>query len=180
MVAVTVELTGVERDRMEAFCAALESDEYQQARGVLRRLGPIPNAGFCCLGVMCEVAILLGAQIETRPSTQDVLGKNHIQYRFLDVMSPQQVDEGNYGWEGGQLPIGLGRWFGVESGQDPTIIGPDGFSRGAVYYNDELRWNFKQIAAGFRYTYLGTPYPPEAATWPRRPVLREGRSGDVE
>ncbi len=45
--------------------AALRSGEYEQTRGALAIVDG-PNAGFCCLGVMCEEAIKDGVEVKTR------------------------------------------------------------------------------------------------------------------
>ena len=57
--AVVTERAGVHEGRVRVLVAALRSGRYAQTTGVLQRLEEYNKkpAGFCCLGVACEVAI---------------------------------------------------------------------------------------------------------------------------
>ena len=44
----------------ERWAAALESGEYQQGRGALVRKSATGNLSYCCLGVLCELAVADG------------------------------------------------------------------------------------------------------------------------
>ncbi|WP_353707263.1 hypothetical protein ABRQ22_14750 [Cellulosimicrobium sp. ES-005] len=54
-----------------AWLEALRSGEYTQTRGVLERTvgeGPSLPVGFCCLGVLCKVAVDAGAAVREASS----------------------------------------------------------------------------------------------------------------
>lgn len=56
-------------DIAEKWAAKLESGEYPQTTGTLRRRTADPGTppvGLCCLGVLCELAIEEGLDIEVR------------------------------------------------------------------------------------------------------------------
>ena len=48
------------QENKERWAAALESGEYQQGRGALVRKSAMGNLSYCCLGVLCELAVADG------------------------------------------------------------------------------------------------------------------------
>lgn len=60
----------MKKEVADLWIAALESGEYDQARGTLQQIeesrtgDEIYPKGFCCLGVLCEVAIKNGLNVE--------------------------------------------------------------------------------------------------------------------
>jgi hypothetical protein len=91
--------------------AALRSGEYQQARGALKRAITVDEegnqvVGHCCLGVLCEVAITEGLDIETRK------GSFVPTYRF----------DG----ESALLPHTIAEWAGLGPIASPSIHTDDG------------------------------------------------------
>ena len=73
--------------------ARLRSGEYLQGKGALRKRGEEQDF-FCCLGVLCEIAVEDGkAHLSKQP---EVGGWNY-----------------NYNEEGGLLPIELHTWSGI-------------------------------------------------------------------
>lgn len=100
--------------------AALRSGEYAQTKGRLR-----DGSGYCCLGVLCEVAVKEG-----------VIGK------------PTQGADGNFRYpgghrgrpEGGVLPRAVQEWAGLDS-DNPVV---DGYT--LVWLNDFEGWDFEQLA----------------------------------
>lgn len=97
---------------------ALRSDDYRQGRGLLARRD---DAGwtFCCLGVLCELAVADG--VVTR-ATACSCGSAH-----------NHVDEADRHWYAGcdtQLPAAVARWAGLSSA-NPVVDGVD-----LATYND--------------------------------------------
>lgn len=90
-------------DIKSRWTTALRSGEYPQTRGALRRTsehhGQPP--GFCCLGVLCELAVADGIVIRT---SSDVPGLA----TYSGDTSPQQ-------WS--VLPLEVVRWAGLPDSQ---------------------------------------------------------------
>lgn len=153
----------VKRERIKAFCVELENPDRVQARGYLmadlRTPAEIaaempPKWGQCCLGVGCDVF--------ARDS------KTKITWDELPALVSRPARKRMFGTTSSSwtsLIHEVQEWFGFASG-NPIIVGPDGHVVTAIHFNDEARWNFGQIAAGFRHTYLGVPYPQGADQWP--------------
>jgi hypothetical protein len=96
---------------------ALRSGRYSQTTQVLRN-----RYGFCCLGVLCDLAVAAG------------------------VISPPYIDElgiREYGREHKyeELPIEVQEWAGLTSG-DPVLIE----NQTCTTANDRLRLSFNEIA----------------------------------
>lgn len=73
----------------------LRSGDYQQGKGALRRRGKGRDL-FCCLGVLCEIAVEDGqVHLLEQP---EVVGGNYI-----------------YNEDAGVLPMGLEAWSGITS-----------------------------------------------------------------
>lgn len=109
---------------------ALRSGEYVQGRNSL-----LKDNTYCCLGVACEV----------------YLRGNPGGISF-------EVDEdgrGHYDNYSGFLPPKVMEWLGVDD-DSPEVT--DQFAntsrRSAIYINDNLRWDFNQIADGLEGLYL--------------------------
>jgi hypothetical protein len=107
----------------EKWVAALRSGRYEQAHGKLRAAWG-EKEGYCCLGVLCEVAIEEGLEVRTMTYTEDVWaeGVNH-----EGVVTRYSTE--NWGtvpqdpvWEGAYLPLGVMQWAGL-SEPDPTVRG---------------------------------------------------------
>lgn len=103
------------------WAAALRSGEYPQAQGVLRRLTDNhgKKAGYCCLGVLCEIAD--GAGIGG--GREDANGE-FMTYDGSDTSLPESVIE----------------WAGLGS-PDPVIAGNE-----LSVWNDRERKTFAEIA----------------------------------
>jgi hypothetical protein len=78
--------------------AKLRSGDYLQGKGALRKRGEERDL-FCCLGVLCEIAVEDGEVV--RSETPEVIGWN---YRYAE--------------EGALLPIELEGWSGIASYDD--------------------------------------------------------------
>lgn len=120
---------------IEEWVEALESGEYEQGRAALRVPGRFAgNADrYCCLGVLCEIAVKHG--VTTRTSNDSGYWDSTLE-----------------GYVNNVLPTDVVAWAGVGS-MDPII---DTHQHGAAYYNDAKRWNFNQIAQAIRKTFLTT------------------------
>lgn len=104
------------------WCAALRSGAYQQTTGVLHRTqanGDRP-AGFCCLGVLCELAVKAGVITKQ----DDDQGCGYIMYGDSDTMLPEAVQD----------------WAGLAE-YDPEVAGND-----LTIWNDSRRKTFAEIA----------------------------------
>lgn len=117
-----LEMNAAIRDQ---WVAALESGEYKQGKGALAEVGEEGKIRYCCLGVLCDLAVKAG-----------VVEVNESPYGHL-----------NYGREsGGVLPDSVSEWAGlVVDGnplEDPMV---DGAFLSA--YNDDLEYTFAEIAA---------------------------------
>lgn len=102
----------MKRALKEAWVTALRSDEFPQARGLLHRLydeNGNEAEGFCCLGVLCEVAIREGLTVE-----KDDIG-DRIEYRN------SAADYYDY-WSDGDLNIDLIELFGLEHDAQTVLI----------------------------------------------------------
>lgn len=102
--------------------AALRSGEYKQGYGALHCGSDDPkvDGGFCCLGVLCEVAVKEG-----------VIDAGFQAYSWSNFQYGSR--------EGGILPESVCRWA------DVTAV-PDIHDGPATHWNDTVRFNFEQIA----------------------------------
>lgn len=114
--------------------AALRSGQYEQGRKVLRQSREDGTYENCCLGVLCELAEAEGV-----------------------TESAYDAEEGawTYDGEAAYLPPRVAEWAGLplvegypEVGRNwslPRVMTPLG-EETLVALNDDLRWNFAQIA----------------------------------
>ncbi len=106
--------------------AALRSGDYKQCTGLLTD----GNCGFCCLGVLCDVAVKEGV-----------------------IPAPSKANNGliHYGDDieksVATLPRTVINWAGLRDLSAPPIAKDhNGGVIHAVSANDGLRWSFEQIA----------------------------------
>lgn len=131
----------VNKANMRLVVAALRSGKYPQGRGALKQLtidGTV--LGYCCLGVMCEVAAEHGVAIETA-----LLPVN-------DAIKKVSFDGGTAFLRGNVI-----EWLGVghngELDRDLFIGKDDDGEISAAFANDELGWGFLRIAASMEEYY---------------------------
>lgn len=139
----------VNKDRLKLGLEALRSGEYIQGQ---RALAPIVTTSdgreeqrFCCLGVLCEVAIKNG--LDTVESVEAILQKG---YRNVeDEGSDESVTYSI-------LPQEVRDWYGFSTSVPAVnVIEQRGVSSYEVtHLNDISGWSFDQIANGFAKTYL--------------------------
>lgn len=117
---------------------ALESGEYKQGRGALCSVTETGETFYCCLGVLCELAISQGLPVN-KELTED--GRH---YRF----------DGS----GGRLPRSVFEWADtkpwLDHEEDPEgLVGVDNpmlGERSAITLNDADHATFEDIAAAIR------------------------------
>lgn len=115
------------KENIRKWVNALRSGEYKQTVGYLHN-----DKGYCCLGVLCDVAIKNGLDLEEYPT--------------LDDDSKPCI---GYGDSWSQLPREAVDWAGLEC---PNPFLNDDYD--AVSLNDDLRKNFNQIADLIEKKYL--------------------------
>lgn len=140
---------------IQKWVTALESGDYQQTKGKLHReeSNGINKPGYCCLGVLCEIAVQEGivSVIETRDG-----------YDFYGA-------DGRTGHED-DLPIEVQTWAGLND-PSPEVeyeMTPDEFDSADMSegfdspvrtdslaeLNDEFEYDFKRIAGIIRDNFL--------------------------
>jgi len=89
---------------------ALRSGKYRQTRNTLRR-----GDSFCCLGVLCDVAVKSGLDLNISSTPQNGLDLDD------DVFY-------SYDHESGTLPLRVQEWAGLDAA-NPTLR--------SIYYDDD-------------------------------------------
>lgn len=125
---------------IEKWVEALESGEYAQGRKVLAKLDESGNTTFCCLGVLCDLANKAGVIPDPITAGDMCTGILHYGYDYLE------------------LPESVQQWAGFMQGDPASGVQNPNSSWNETYglagLNDELRWDFTQIAQAIRETYL--------------------------
>ena len=120
---------------------ALESGEYEQTTGQLRYQYEDQKPAFCCLGVLCEVAVKDGLDIEFDPEKDS--------YDEYTAFLPGKVQKwaglgsGEHGddWDdSGQLPTPVRYTLGTGEYED------HGTATTLLSLNDGANYTFAQIA----------------------------------
>jgi len=109
---------------------ALRSGDYEQGYGHLnvKSLGGVPH--FCCLGVLCDLAVKAGVVESYEEGAWTLYGESG---------------------EGGGLPPEVQKWAGLKvDGQlpvaAPAMTHEMGETSSLVYFNDAENYTFTQIA----------------------------------
>ena len=125
----------VNKDRVELFAAALESDRYKQCRGQLKMLGTDPDPGgwkirelHCALGVATQVALDNG------------LGREHP--RILGV------------WGRGDLHPAVAEWYGWDHTNPYLDIDLGSGEEENIASANDFGLSFWQIAQAVRAKWL--------------------------
>ena len=125
---------------------ALRSGEYKQATGYLKR-DTGDGVGYCCLGVLCEVAVSQGVKLKLDSRSAEV-GKCGIS--DCDVCDEaNDVIETRYSFDGriSYVPQAVQDWAGLEE-YNPQV----GYSyansdtNSLATLNDGVKLDFNQIA----------------------------------
>lgn len=125
----------MKREIARRWAEALTSGKYEQTKGKLQRIEPSEKGepvGFCCLGVLCELAV---ADEVIPPAVHSSL-----------------LGTAGYGASGtdGVLPDEVQEWAGVEV-NDPSLE-PD--HAPASHLNDTVGKTFEELAEAIKLTYL--------------------------
>lgn len=114
------------KENIRKWVNALRSGEYKQTTGLLHN-----DYGYCCLGVLCDVSIKNGLDVECYSTVND-------------------SDEPciAYGDSWSQLPEEVVDWAGLEQ-PNPMLVEDD-----AVSLNDDMGYDFNQIADLIEKKYL--------------------------
>jgi hypothetical protein len=149
----------VNKAAIEKWAEALESGEYKQVNGKLS-----DGEGFCCLGVLCEIAVAEGV-IEPAvkgPEHDNILCNcgDHDAAMFYDgvYLTPSaKVADWAFGDGAHANPE-------LDTGEDAPLVDDDEYSgydgpypfpwENATSLNDGHGWTFPQIAAAVRRTFL--------------------------
>ena len=107
---------------------ALRSGEYRQTKGYLHRNG----GGFCCLGVLCDVAVKDGLDIRTEVSRMYVGHRGYTSYAGETLTLPEPVAE----------------WAGIvtEKPDEGTLSDPVVGGQSLSTWNDEDNAKLHEIA----------------------------------
>lgn len=88
---------------------ALRSGEFKQTNGYLSIQSAIPDDdqfdGYCCLGVLCEIAVADGVVVKQR------VGENS----FFEYGNPEKDD-----WDYSVLPLSVREWAGLQEA-NPSV-----------------------------------------------------------
>lgn len=106
----------------EKWLAALRSGDYTQTRTALYKDG-----SYCCLGVLCEIAVQEGVPLQVRETS------------IMDTMYKYYNDES------GLLPYEVQTWAGLINRNPNTTESPEGYPRSMAELNDN-GWTFEEIA----------------------------------
>lgn len=146
----------VNKNRLQLALDALRSGEFQQCSRALARRDAEGNVSYCCLGVMTEVAIRNGLELEASTSkaiTDDTItGKEILGYTY-----PADLGTISYCVEYSVLHPAVQQWYGIEF-PNPNLIVEDpnlNSIMAAAELNDSYGWNFNQIADAFEATFMG-------------------------
>lgn len=104
---------------------ALRSDEYAQGQEVLaRRNNVTDNVEYCCLGVLCELAIQDGVKV---------------------IKNTENPDEFQYDGAYTSPPPSVLEWAGIDP--EPSFVAGDSFIDKCISWNDTSGYSFKKIAS---------------------------------
>ncbi len=128
----------IKKEVAEKWVKALRSSKYRQAVGTLREKNEAPNGkdGFCCLGVLCDLAVQEGAIPEPEYSEEsgdylygkktksaELLPPAVVEWAGLSKVNPQVVDyEGEFGQSYGLTFSDLNDDYGFTFRKIATLI----------------------------------------------------------
>lgn len=114
-------------DVKKLWLEALRSGEYEQGVGRLMKFDPDGNTNYCCLGVLCDIAVQ--NNVTSAPDYSDEDGCMVFD-REMDFLPPSIAD-----------------WAGID--QDPEVDNPfeEFDSRTKIaQLNDSYGWSFSDLA----------------------------------
>lgn len=119
----------MKKDIMEKWITALKSGEYKQTKFYLKAAKSKKSYGYCCLGVLCDLAIKDGVNIKVQKERDE---SNNFRYVFDS--------------ESGTLPTSVKKWADFYDYD---------FIKTLTEMNDNEGMNFRQIASVIR-LYMST------------------------
>ena len=143
------------KSRAKEWARALRSGKYPQAYGTLCKLDANGNIeGFCCLGVLCELAVKDGAPVEVRDNKESYFRNYSNQTGHLpnSVMSWAGLTDSNPVLVPGKA-IEEPAPCNVCGGVHGDILADNGTT--ASHANDNLKMTFAEIADAVEKTFLG-------------------------
>lgn len=101
----------------EIWVAALRSDKYKQTNGVLTRITE-DGMKHCCLGVLCELAVENGVQLEVWDNESNRL------YDDAEGMPPKAVTEwaGLEKYQGQGITVSASKYADMNDAQHKTFM----------------------------------------------------------
>lgn len=119
----------------ERWVARLESGEYSQDTEYLAT-----GDGYCCLGVLCEIAVEDGVVFKTVSESESEHAGKTI-YSYTSKLDAQDSAEA-------VLPIAVMEWAGLEETNPGADVGIDGLEYWEYLseLNDEYKKTFPEIA----------------------------------
>lgn len=122
----------------ELWATALESGEYKQGHKVLCSVGEDDSKRYCCLGVLCELAVKAGVIPEPVDREDAYVG------RSLYFGGPRESS-------GAYLPKSVATWAGLEDQEYKTVVSNPMIGEfTATILNDLKGFTFPEIAAKIR------------------------------
>jgi hypothetical protein len=109
----------MKKEIADKWIAALESGDYAQCRGQLRKANKKSKYGFCCLGVLCNI------HAQEHPE-----------------IAAWEPDPERYLEQTAELPYSVRHWSGISSSEGYI----SSLATDLVELNDDHRKSFKQIA----------------------------------
>lgn len=110
----------------DGWTAALRSGYYPQARQAL-----YDGEGYCCLGVLCELARLSGVDVP-------------LEYEEFEGEDEEMGGEWRFGGDAEYLPEPVKNWAGLDD-CDP-LVWAGRRRQPLAFLNDSEEWSFAQIA----------------------------------
>jgi hypothetical protein len=159
----------IDKERLKLAVDALRSGEYRQAMNTLVAVDDDGSRRFCCLGVMCDIALKNGIEGLEEYDRIHYLGYREVAepgYRevaepgYREVAEPgyREVAEPGYRevvepWtEYSVLPKPVRDWYGFDGTVPVVMVGE--YDHELTYLNDDKGWDFNQIADAIETTYL--------------------------
>jgi hypothetical protein len=122
-------------DIADKWIAALESGKYSQAREALRT-----TDGFCCLGVLSDLYIKEHPKEEWTVTSLTISNLTETFYSIKDT-DPCGAD-----YASTVLPRQVQDWAGMSSESGHFMERNSASGPSLVFYNDQLKFSFKEIA----------------------------------
>lgn len=121
---------------IEKWVEALESGNYSQGSGYLSKKNAFGKQVYCCLGVLCDLAVKEGVIPEPSQHPDDA------SVRIYNLWSAS-------------LPPEVRDWAGMSDGNPYVDLpDPDLPSASLAFLNDTSRYDFNSIAALIRHNFL--------------------------